>query len=41
MNQQDVMKMLKLIKEERIENADNLTIGSLLKHLDSSIKSKS
>lgn len=40
MNEQDILKILKLVKEERVENANNLTIGSLLEHLESLDKTK-
>ena len=35
MNEQDILKMIQRMSEERIENADNLTVGALLEQLDS------
>jgi len=35
MNEQDILKMIQRMSEERIENADNLTVGALLEQLES------
>lgn len=35
MNEQDILKMIQRMRDERIENADNLTVGALLEQLDS------
>lgn len=35
MNEQDILRMIQRLHKERIENADNLTIGTLLEQLDS------